>query len=301
VTEEPKKPTLVPPPEETVVPLDRDQRLIEKIEKLMATRLDGSPSVVLDYTPGACRMIIERWRGTHNRNVKTGQRDKYAKAMTEGGFVLNGDTIKFTDQRLLGDGQNRLLACIRSGVPFKSHTVFGIPHQHFKTMDQGRVRNGGDMLTIAGVEHGDLMKSALRWCELLATNPKRRTTFENAFYLILYNDHHGVEDWQKEARAIYRLNRQPLGLVMAVLHTANKVDSDFTVDYASAWATGTYEPRFAVIGTMQTAIEKIIRLSNGRVNEVVRAAMVVNSWNAARAGRKGPISWDLNRPFPTFK
>jgi len=290
-------------PISNVVLLDRDRQIIERIEKLMADPPEGS--VVMEFTPPAASHVIRHWRGTHNRHEKPAAIRRYAADMSiPNGWHLNGSTIVFTDQHLLGDGQNRLLACISADKPFRTHVVFGIAHDYFMTIDQGRVRNPADVLTIAGVPHPGLVKQAVRWAELLDRKTvKRRTVFTPPDILALYETkHQAVSDWVGEARAIFRLNRQPIGMVMALLYTFDKVDPDFTAEFASAWAGGTYEPRFAPIGSMQTAIERIARLSTGRVHDVVRMAMIVNCWNAIRAGRQRySIGWDHDRPFPTIK
>src|SRR5262245_49440085 len=104
---------------------------------------DGS--VVMEITPGVAAHIWERWRGTHNRREKPAAIKRYAGDMAKpDGWFLNGSTILFTDEHLLGDGQNRILACIRANELFKTHVVFGVPHLYFHTIDQGRVRSSGD-------------------------------------------------------------------------------------------------------------------------------------------------------------
>lgn len=282
-----------------------DQQVITRIEQLMASPPEHS--VVLDITPAVALHILQTWRGTHNRDEKSVAIRRYAKDMAIGEWLLNGSTIVFTDQHLLGDGQNRLKACVGAGRAFRTHVIFGVPHAFFFSMDQGRVRTPADLLKIEGLSRKDnqIVAQAVRWAELLETGKViHRTVFTAPHILKLYRERHdGVRDFIKEARAIYRLNRQPLGLVMAMLYTFNKIDPQAAADFAEAWEVGTYEPRFRAIGTMQTEIERIKRQSTGRVHEVVRAAMIVNAWNAVRAGYKGKASiirWEMpTREQPT--
>lgn len=144
-----------------VIPFDRDKALIERIEKLIANPPEGS--VVLEYTPGVATHEIEHRRGIHNRPRKTSAIVRYAVDMAKDEWLLNGSTIVYTDWGLLGDGQNRLIACRRADRPFKTHVVFGVPHEYFYSMDQGRVRGPADVLHIAGVPNSNIVYPAVRW------------------------------------------------------------------------------------------------------------------------------------------
>lgn len=301
MTDDPKKPTLVPPPEKTIVPLDRDKRLIERIEKLMANPPEGS--VVLDYTPVVARHVLQHWRGTHNRNEKPAAILRYADDMAKDGWHLNGETIKFTDQNLLGDGQNRMIACIRSGRPFRSHTVFGIEHLLFHSMDQGRVRGPADVLHIAGVANALLVYPAVRWAELLASKiVKTRRTFTPPQILDLYQTKHkGVEDFIREARDIVSANKkQPMSLVMAHLYTFDKIDTALAAKFSEAWSTGICPGSLRAIQIMQHELE-VLGGKVTRIHDVVRAAMIVNAWNIVQEDTKpraAAIRWDFDQAFP---
>jgi hypothetical protein len=84
-------------------------------------------------------------------------------------WMLTGDTIKFSDAGLLRDGQNRLRACQRAGVPFRTHIVFGIEDEAFDRLDQGKNRNGADVLSIAGYQYVTALSGAVRWTHLIET------------------------------------------------------------------------------------------------------------------------------------
>lgn len=70
-------------------------------------------------------------RNTHNRNRKLKKINEYADDMNDNQWRLTGDTIKFTQSGALGDGQNRLFACVKSNKSFRSHIVFGIADDVF--------------------------------------------------------------------------------------------------------------------------------------------------------------------------
>jgi hypothetical protein len=304
-------------PKKKIVPLDPDQRLIERLQELMNLP-EGSPSVIVTFTPGVARWIDDNLN-TKNRRKRPSAIKRYAAEMAAGKWVLNGSTVVFTDKHWLGDGQNRLVACWRSGRPFTTHCVFGVPAEFFYSIDQGRPRTPPDHLYLEGVHENTVdIHAAVRWAELIRTAEKslKRTTFTSPEVLELWaGPLRAVKDFLPEARAITRTQGQPKGMVMALLYHFDLIDSDLAADFAEAWAAGGNQPRFLPIRQMQMAIDEIKQLSSGRrvgvdrtiakggrVNEVVRCAMIINAWNLVRAGKtRGAIRWDPTMAFPKIQ
>ena len=289
-----------------VVPLNP---LIERIKQLMENPPEGS--VVLEITPDVARYVLQNWHGRYNRHEKSAAIKRYAEDMANRRWLLNGSTIVFTDSKLLGDGQNRLMACIRSGTWFRTHVIFGIPHDYFHSIDQGRIRTPADIFKMAGVPNSNPVSHAVRWVEILettkpGTHPKRHASFTGYQLLQLYKDKHkAVEDWLPEARAIFGTYRQPIPILMAALHLFNKVDPNLVADFADAWRWPGAKPgRFRPLQTLEAEVDKIKRLTTGRIHENVRMAMIINTWNAVRTGQRGRrdiIIWDETQPFPEIK
>src|SRR5215207_420765 len=88
---------------------------------------------------------------THNRPIRQRDIQMWTKAMMEGKWLLNGESIIFSNDGKLLDGQHRLWACVESKVPFETVVVTGIDPETFMTIDQGRSRSGADHLHIAKV------------------------------------------------------------------------------------------------------------------------------------------------------
>ena len=292
------------------IPLDpeRDEALIARIEALMIEPPVEGHTVKMTITPGVARHIIGNWYGSHNRREKAASIVQFAVDMGKDGWMFNGATIVFTDQCVLGDGQNRLKACIRSGRPFTTLVVFGIAHGCFFTMDQGRRRNPDDVLQIEGVVHSGAVAQAVRWAELLATRRvPQRTVFKPAEVLTLYREkHRGVADFYDEAQPIAARNSQPIGLVMALLYTFDQADPEHAAAFSAEWKAGTYSPQFRVIGTMQAELTTLKNSTVGRVHETVRTAMIINAWNVTRKGGKtgtyaSVIRWTKDMPFPLIR
>jgi hypothetical protein len=276
-----------------------DMQLIKEIENLMLHPPTPAGSRVFTITPGVARYIIANWLGTHNRNEKERGISRFAKIMAAGGWQLNGASIVFTDQLLLGDGQNRLKACIRSGKAFTTDVRFGIAHAAFKSMDQGTVRSAEDLLKIAGYKNCALLASAIRWCARIDDGAGSNPSYSNPQILQLFEEkYRGVEDFIPEGRAVTRrFHNEPSGVVSALLYHFDKHDSLRAGAFAAAWAGTTTDDRFTgILSKLETTMQDI-KIKLGHVHELQRAAMIINAWNATRSIRPGksppPIRWEL--------
>lgn len=100
-------------------------------------------------TPAMARQWLES--NTANRPINDNRVLQYAQEMTDDRWVVNGETIKFSIEGILIDGQHRLRACDVADVTFQSYVVRGISDgRAFATVDVGETRTHGDIFYIAG-------------------------------------------------------------------------------------------------------------------------------------------------------
>lgn len=86
-----------------------------------------------------------------NRNISVNTVDKYADDMKNGAWQLNGQPIVFGASGRLLDGQHRLSAIAKSGVPVMVAVVRGVDDS-VSVYDVGRARNVLDSLLIEGYD-----------------------------------------------------------------------------------------------------------------------------------------------------
>ena len=80
---------------------------------------------------------------TKNRRLKPQHVAKLTREITGGRWSLNGDTIKFSSDGTLIDGQHRLHAIRNSGVTVPALVVFGVDDPNaFKTIDTNGLSRG---------------------------------------------------------------------------------------------------------------------------------------------------------------
>jgi hypothetical protein len=109
--------------------------------------------------------LAQRWLGvnTANRKLKAANVTAFARDMVEGRWRTNGEAIKlagppFAPTKLL-DGQNRLHAVLKAGIPVRMLIVFGVDEDAQGTMDSGAKRTVADNLTIHGVKNAHVVAS----------------------------------------------------------------------------------------------------------------------------------------------
>jgi hypothetical protein len=260
-------------------------------------------SRIFVITPETAQEILVGYnRG--NRPKKPGHIDRYADHMTAGTWGLTGDTLKFSDANILRDGQNRLMACVRAGVPFMTHVVFGIADELFAIMDQGKNRDGSDVLATAGYQNTSTLAGAVRWATLLRTDPKSRVTIPPPEVLDLLRNQFEIrlmEECVQFGNQTYDRHRYPRGLAAGALYVFAEANRRAMMEFATGWTAGMIGGQFLPIGNMHKRLAELHQASNGRVHDVVRAAYLVIAWNLFVQGLRGSkksFEWVPTDEFP---
>jgi hypothetical protein len=97
---------------------------------------------------------------TANRKPKDATVAMYANDMANGKWVISPQAIAFDDQGKLFDGQHRLMAIVRCGIPIPMLVLRGFPavQQNGRTMDAidcGAMRSISDRLKLMGAYDGN--------------------------------------------------------------------------------------------------------------------------------------------------
>jgi len=107
---------------------------------------------------------------TKNRDVSQRIVDRYSKAMDEGKWALNGESVVIGKDGRLVDGQHRLWAVIQSGRTVDFLVVRGVDPDAFETCDQGMNRTPTHALQAAGVPGAAPVAAILRFRDYYKRN-----------------------------------------------------------------------------------------------------------------------------------
>lgn len=102
--------------------------------------------------------IAANWlkQNKDNRVMSEARVIMLADDITRGYWKVNGETIKFSKEGALLDGQHRLSAIVKSGKPIISAVMTNLDPDSFDTLDVGMKRTPAQLFAIAGEPHPQL-------------------------------------------------------------------------------------------------------------------------------------------------
>lgn len=103
---------------------------------------------LVTITPEMAEIMLEK--NIANRKVNQANVNRIAADMATGNYKLNGETIKISPNHEILDGQHRLLACVKSNMPFKTYIVYNVERETIGTIDMGKGRSVADSLNVMG-------------------------------------------------------------------------------------------------------------------------------------------------------
>lgn len=108
--------------------------------------------------------IAARWLelNTRNRPIRERTVDAYARDIQAGRWQITGEAIKFAADGSLLDGQHRLCAVAKAGVPVPMFVVRGLRPEAQDAMDTGARRSAADALALHGERAAPTLASAAR-------------------------------------------------------------------------------------------------------------------------------------------
>jgi hypothetical protein len=151
-------------------------------------------------TPAVAKSILET-RNQANRTLKQSKVEQLTHDVHAGRFTLNGESIVFSEDGALLDGQHRLAACAASGKSISSVVVVGIPTDARSTVDQGVARTTGDVFQMSGFENGNTLAAigriAFAWLRGDGRSIGRMNDVSRADVMGLLNDDPTLADAAK--------------------------------------------------------------------------------------------------------
>ena len=108
--------------------------------------------------PDEAKEILSR-NTENNRNLSINSVQTLARAMSNGEWKLNGETIIIDSDGKLINGQHRMSAVIESGQTVPFLICYGVDPSSFTSIDCGRTRTAGDIFSSAGISNANAAAS----------------------------------------------------------------------------------------------------------------------------------------------
>lgn len=250
-------------------------------------------------TPEWAAHILQR--NTRNRNFSPNglAYRKIEQALIRGEWAYNGEPIQLAHDGTLLNGQHRLEACKRTGIPIETLLVEGLPVEAQDTIDLGRARNLGDALAISGetqtrnlaaVVAADIIRndSGLEASLSMSGRSKGAAAISPTRALDHLEGNPHLRDQMRDARALYDNGGRSLKLTVRTLFllktTTDAIDPDDSLDFWEKVTVGVGLSRQDPILLLRNTLTRLA--SDPRVTPDQRhlAAFVIKTWNAYRDG-----------------
>ena len=111
--------------------------------------------------PLEAKHILKHYN-TNNRKPSKLISGKYAKDMLGGNWKMTGQSISFSVDGKLIDGQHRLMACVESGKPMETIVSYGVDPNSFDVTDNGKTRTNADVLDMLGYTDPNALAALVR-------------------------------------------------------------------------------------------------------------------------------------------
>lgn len=254
---------------------------------------------IVKITPVMATAWLERCEA--NRPLCDATVKLYARQMAAGTWPINGETIKFDEAGNLIDGQHRLWAIVESGVTIECFVVRGVATGAFDTIDVGKKRSPGDLLSIAGEDNAKSLAASLSWLWRLENrcvlHRDRPSAAESRAVLA---QHPNIRDHVHCVTGV----PLPAGPAIALSYLSHRASPVVAPGFWMALRTGERLHSGDPIYRLREALLADRGRSRGsaRVAITVRVAWTIKAFNYAAAGRRAQlITWKTNEPFPEFE
>lgn len=243
-------------------------------------------------TPDVAEKLLRS--NTHNRQQRPQIIKRYAKAMSDGAWQFNGDTIKICRDGTILDGQHRLEACVLSGCSFETLIIDRLERDVFTTIDQNESRKNKDALYLNGeVNTHSLSAAILLIWHISRKNIGAADPIRPDIALRMLDVYPSIRTCVDYAVSHAKGSVLPGSVVSAFLFCFSLVDRQKSTDFFS----GVLEGEMLKAGMPEFALRnKLVEnaAANRKFPRRLLCRLVIKAWNAKYLNRKTMMIKVLN-------
>lgn len=236
-------------------------------------------------TPERAKEYLERNKGNRQLSKRTVQ--TYAEAIKRGEWKFNGESIKFDGAGNLIDGQHRLHAIVLAGIAVELAVFRDLAVESFATIDTGRNRTAGDVLSIMGTPYANEVAAAARLVYAHTVGqPRLWRGMTNALLIGFLEQHPQLVECANAAMRTPLTNRMlPRSVTVFGYYVASRLSEQKAHRFFAELASGRFEKRGSE--PIYQLREKLIRTEVEvlKPSAQVKCAWMILAWNAFYAGR----------------
>lgn len=256
---------------------------ISSIHAPLGRPIDRVTTESMTITPSIAVAMLE-WN-TKNRKINPVAVKHYSEILANGAWRLNGETIKFSRDRLL-DGQHRLHACVATSLMFQSIVIFGLEDESFDTIDTGRKRLASDIFSVSGAPDArNAAAVTAMYMRYIRGNLKlssRKAPYSSAALLEYYESDPRIDEALRFSRKM-----KPAVMNYTTAATAYRIfldlDADLAARYMEAICHGDYDGLPIKAPAKSVHVKCLLnRTSHKKMPASIVLAMIIKGWNSTR-------------------
>jgi len=302
---------------DNVQPPRNQRKKLDAFRKEFAKHLTQKPHAeVMHITPHMAEVMLEHnlVNGVRvNRKMREERVLALSQDMADGKFDLTGESIIFTSDGVLNDGQHRLAACVKSGIAMDCLVMFGVKRETFSKVDIGAKRTAADIFGIKGEHHAAALASAISWIIKFETDrvsAKYLDTSAEHLWQHLDKNHPKLRDVVAENYTQSKMPGVSPSLLCALHYwigrTAHAIKpaDEFFYSLCSGNDIGSRSRKHPINRLRERIFQNAQdKLKGQSLAQATIAAYIVKSWNAWRKGAEvTQLVWrgasNPDEPFP---
>lgn len=257
-------------------------------------------SEVVTFTQPIVDWLIER--NPSNRSLNKQSINCISADVSNGLWQFNGETIVISKTGELNDGQHRLYAFAKSGVPVKSLVAFGMPRDSRHTIDMGRAKTPANFLAMNGATNTALTAAVVNLYLLYTKGIYGRTASNGT---VIYNtkqdileEYFGNKEFYDCGIAVSQSSKFCRTLGQSSVATAYLIISEVSPSRVDAFFEHFIEGDGLSKGNPILVLRNKLSQNNERLFSHERIELILRTWNAWRSGKESSRVCTLKREYP---
>lgn len=244
---------------------------------------------------------------THNRSLRDRGASSLVIDLVTAGWDLNGDTICFSADEIMIDGQHWARAVAQSGIPIPIILVTGLESVAQDTIDTNMKRTFADALRLAGEsEPGRLAgvtAGVCRWKAGQMRSGGRTNLSVNVLKRVLHDHPEIRESIPVIRRVSKKIGSMPQSMIGLSWWLFNGISPEDCADFFTKLVYGAGLEETDPIWVLRETLEDNAKAKR-KLSSPEFLAYVIKAWNAYREGRQIKQLWwrsggSRPEPFPT--
>lgn len=233
-------------------------------------------------------------QNTRNRKIKPANLAVVKAALQRGEWKLNGEAIKIARDGTILDGQHRLLACVETGISFRTLVIWDLPDETQETMDTGRARSPKDVLALRGHTNAVALASTAlgiirseQYSIKAVVQPGSKNPVTTAQIVHRVESEPAIADVARFGQKFGRIGLP--GRVASVLfYRLSEIDAEDAEFFFEKLLSGAdLEEGSPILALRRQTLSS--RDSKGEKSMVYLTAIVIKAWNKFRAGEHARV------------